>query len=250
MTRVTKKGGTKISRKIRVGVVTVRPFESIINCSASLLEKGKLVPSSMRFKLHIPPDTEDVFLVKFSADKGGGSCKFLVNPINVKCPQSIKHVRPICEFTANDSRENMSAALFYNGSPCKADVEDVLHRRTRLLRVKVCDGSGVGIVVNTSTRHHRSKPMALTNVYRVAHYTPEAQEPNTTQADFDSRIARVDYGAVKAIVLMYNTKDKTIDEIKFVDEDHVSLDKLTLNKPIPCELEEAAQYQVSQFLLA
>ena len=129
-------------------------------------------------------------------------------------------------------------------------MEDVLHRQTRLFWVKVCNGSGVGIVVNTSTRHHRSKPLALTNVYRVAHYMPEAQEPNTTHADFDSRIARVDYGAVKAIVLMYNTKDKTIDEIKFVDEDNVSLDKLTLNKLIPCEHEEAAQYQVSQFLLA
>ena len=176
MTRVTKKGGSKISRKIRVGVVTVRPFESIINFLASLLEKGKLVPSSMRFKLppNIPPDIEDVLLVKFSADKGGGSWNFLVNPINVKCPQSIKHVRPICEFTANDSRENMSAAVFYNGSPCKADMEDVLHRRTRLLRVKVGEGSGVAIVVNTSTRHHRSKPMALTNVYRVARYTPKA----------------------------------------------------------------------------
>ena len=70
-------------------------------------------------------------------------------------------------------------------------MEDVLHRRTRLLRVKIDDGSGVGLVVNTSTRHHRNSPMALTNVYRVARYSPEAGEPNTVNEDFENQVARV-----------------------------------------------------------
>ena len=49
---------------------------------------------------------------------------------------------------------------------------------------------------------------------------------------------------------MYNTEDNTIDEINFVDEDNVSLDKLTLNVSIPCQYEEAAQHQVAQYLMA
>ena len=44
MTRVTKKGGTTIERKIHVGVVTVHPYEIMTNVLASLLEKGKLLP--------------------------------------------------------------------------------------------------------------------------------------------------------------------------------------------------------------
>ena len=222
------------------------------NVLASLIEKGKLLPSSKRFKFpyNIPPNIEDVVLWKLSADKGVGSMKMLINAINVKYPQSIKHVRPLCEFRANDSRENMKAAVSYNGSSIKSTMEDVLHRQIRLLRVKITDGSGVGLVVNTTTRHHYNKPMALTNVYRVARYSPKDQEPSPANADFENQIARVDFSVVKAILLMYNTEDNAIDEIHFVDEDNVSLDKLTLNNPIPCQYEEAAQHQVTQFLMA
>ena len=252
MTRVTKKGGTTIERKIHVGVVTVHPYEIMTNVLASLLEKGKLLPSSKRFKLpcNIPANTEDVVLWKIAADKGGGSFKLLINAINVECPQSLKHVRPLCEFRANDSRENMTAAVFYNGSPCRAAMEDVLHRRTRMLHVKIADSSGVGLVVNTSTRHHYHKPMALTDVYRVARYSPKDRERRPAHTDFANQIARVDFGIVKAILFMYNTEDNTIDEMNFVDEDNVSLDKLTLNVPIPCQYEEAAQHQVAQYLMA
>ena len=92
--------------------------------------------------------------------------------------------------------------------------------------------------------------MALTSVYRVARYSPEDQEPSTGNADFENQIARVDFSVAKAILLMYNTEDNTIDEMNFVDEDNVLLDKLTLTVPIPCQYEEAAQHQVAQYLMA
>ena len=93
--------------------------------------------------------------------------------------------------------------------------------------------------------------MALANVYRVARYSPKDREPSPANANFENQITtRVDFSVAKAILLMYNTEDNTIDEINFVDEDDVSLDKLTLNVLIPCQHEEAAQHQVTQFLMA
>ena len=105
MSRVTKKDGGHISRAIQVGVINVRPFETIVNSAHTLLSKGKLFPSIARFHnpFQVPELVEDVVLYKFGADKGGGSWKLFGNPVNVQHPQSVRNVQPICEFTVNDS---------------------------------------------------------------------------------------------------------------------------------------------------
>ena len=114
MYRETKQDGGSIKRAIPVGVVTVRPTEAIVNSTHTLLSEGKLLPSIKRFKppFHVPDSVEDVILIKFGMDKGGGSVKLICSPVNVQHPQSVRNVQPICEFTANDTRENMSAAFF------------------------------------------------------------------------------------------------------------------------------------------
>ena len=144
---------------------------------------------------------KDVVLFKFAADKGGGSWKFTLNPVNVKCLQSLRHVRPICEYAANDSRDKMRAAVFYEGSPYRANMEEVLHRRAVVIHVKVGDRSKVGLVVNTIRRHHRKKPMPLLNTCRVRLHT--GCDPTNAENTFDSRVARVDFSVICCILLMY-----------------------------------------------
>ena len=125
MTREIKKGGSIISRWIKVGVITIRPFECILNVTHSLLKHDALIPSARQFRcpVIIPSNINDVLFWKILAGKGGGSWKLLVNPVNVVHLQSMRHVKPVCEFTANDSRINMSAAIFRDGNRCKLDME-------------------------------------------------------------------------------------------------------------------------------
>ena len=44
-------------------------------------------------------------------NKGEETWKMLIDPLNVKCLQSIHHVQLICEFTFNVSRDNMRPAI-------------------------------------------------------------------------------------------------------------------------------------------
>ena len=139
MTKVNKKGGSEIRQKIIVGVITVRPFECVVNSAHTLMQHGELLPLKRRFRFpgKLPDHVKDVILWKISADKGGGSWKMIMNPINVESPQSLNHVQPVCEFTANDLRENLSAAIFHEGSPCKTNIEDIIHRCCMLVQIEV-----------------------------------------------------------------------------------------------------------------
>jgi hypothetical protein len=58
MTKITD---SKIERKIHVSVISVRPFELILNSAHSLLSHGKLLPSSERFRcpFQMPDNTHD-----------------------------------------------------------------------------------------------------------------------------------------------------------------------------------------------
>ena len=82
MYRVTKQDGGILKRAIPVGVVTIRPNESIANSAHTLLSEGKLLPSEKRFKppFRVPASVEDVILYKFGMDKGGGSVKLIWPP--------------------------------------------------------------------------------------------------------------------------------------------------------------------------
>ena len=64
VTRVTKKGGAQISRKIKVGVMTVEFFECILNAVSTLLSKGMLLPLARRFyrPSNVPLEVRDVLL--------------------------------------------------------------------------------------------------------------------------------------------------------------------------------------------
>ena len=86
-----KKGGPIISRKTKVGVITIRPKECVLNSVGELLRHNALVPSANRFCcLGIKPSNiKDVVLFKVSDNKGGSSFKLLINPVNVEHPQSL-----------------------------------------------------------------------------------------------------------------------------------------------------------------
>ena len=88
--------------------------ESTLTIMASYLSNDLFVPSEKRFRKpsNIPANVKDVVLIKFDADKGGGLWKFSLNPVNVKCSRSLRHVRPICEYAADDSLDHMRAAVF------------------------------------------------------------------------------------------------------------------------------------------
>merc|ERR1712086_137139 len=88
MSRVIKKGGNIITRNIKVGVITIHPYECILNSFASLLRSGALLPSEKRFMKmgQIPNNISDVVLYKIAGDKGGGSFKLTINPVNVQHP--------------------------------------------------------------------------------------------------------------------------------------------------------------------
>ena len=109
----------------------LRPHESILTIMASYLSNDLFVPSEKSFRKpsNILANVKDVLLIKYAADKGGVAWKFSLNPVNVKCPQSLIHVRPIRKYAADNSRDNMRAAVFYEGSPYRANMEKVLHRR-------------------------------------------------------------------------------------------------------------------------
>ena len=146
MTRVIKNGKSQIVQKIKVGVVTIRLFELILNSAQSLLQNKTLLESKKGFRspIKLPANARDMILWKFSANKGGGSWKFIVNPVNVEKPQSLRHVQPVCKFTANDSRENIHTAMFDENSPHKVDVEDIVHRRCTLINVRIGNAGGTG----------------------------------------------------------------------------------------------------------
>ena len=143
----------------------------------------------------------------------------LISPVNVKCPQSIRHVQPICEFTANDTRENMQAAIFYDGSPCRADMEDLLHCRCTLLNISAGMEMDVAMVVNTSTPHHRFRPMTLKDKYDLCEYVPTEAELVQGNNQFDNQVARFDFTLLSSVLLMYNQTKKMLDKIRFVDGD-------------------------------
>ena len=168
--------------------------------------------------------------------------------MNVEHPQSLRHVLPICEYSADDSRNNMRAAVFYDGSPCREDMEDVIHCRAVLLQVKVGERSEVGIVVNTSRRHHRHKPMPLTSSCSIRLYT--ADHSADGRSTFDRRVARVEFDKVHSLLLMYDTVKQQFDKIAFANESTNVIALLTLNNPIKCVYREPPQFEIGRYLLA
>jgi len=251
MIRQTKKGGTTLSRKIKVGVITIRPKECVLNSAGELLKHDAMVPSADRFRCPgiKPSNIKDVILFKFSGDKGGGSFKLLINPVNVKHPQSLRHVQPVCEFTAPDTRSNLRAAFFHDVNPCKEDMEDVLHRRCVLLHIKFGGQSEVAIVKNSDPRHHRYKPDPLPKEYLVEWYLPTLGGARLA-TKLDDRVAEVDFKAVKSNVLMVNRVRNKLDKMEFRDETNKCLASLTFKKPIAWKVSEKNQMVLDQYLLA
>ena len=90
MTRVNTKSG--VTGRVKVGVVLLRPHESILTIMTSYLSNDLFVPSEKRFRTpsNILANVKDLVQIKFAADKGGEACKFSLNPVNVKCPQSLR----------------------------------------------------------------------------------------------------------------------------------------------------------------
>ena len=248
---MTNKGGALFSRQINVGVRTVQPFKCILNSYSSLLSKGMLLGLALLQAYQWSTWREKYSPVKKnSVDKGIGLWKLLVNPVTVQIPQILRHVQPFCEFTANDSRSNMTAAVFYNDAQCSADMDDVLHCWAVLLHVKVEEWSEVSLVVNTNLHHPRSKHMPLTTACHIHQYAPTAPYPKEGQNLLDSRVARVDFNIIHFVLLMYITIEEWFDKIMFADTSNISIAALTLTNLIDFVYCEPAQFDIAQYLLA
>ena len=247
-----RKGVGYISRRIKAGVMTIQPFKCILKSVSLLLSKGHCFRRIDAFAslpmFHLAWTMLSCGF--FSVNKSGGSWKLLVNPVHVQSPQSLRQVQPICEFTANNSCNNMKAAVYYNGSPCRADMEDVLHRRAILLHVKVGAQSEVALVVNTNPRHHHSKPMSLTHACHIREYAPMAAYPEEGPNLLDGRVAQVDFNIVHSILLMYNTVWQRFDRILFSDASNTSIATLTLTNPIAFVYRNPVQSGIVQYLFA
>ena len=102
-----------------------------MNSADELLKHNAQLPSANRFCCPaINPSTiKDVALSKIAGNKVGSGFKLLKNPVNVEHSQSLQHVQPVCEFKAPDTRNNLQAAIFHDGNPCKLDFVDILHCR-------------------------------------------------------------------------------------------------------------------------
>ena len=76
MTRVNTKSG--VIRRVKVGVMLLRPHESILTIMASYLSNDLFVPSEKRFRKpsNIPANVKDVVLIRFAADKSGAVWNF------------------------------------------------------------------------------------------------------------------------------------------------------------------------------
>ena len=64
---------------------------------------------------------------------------------------------------------------------------------------------------------------------------------------FDGHVATVDFGLVQTITLMYNTVQKSIDELRFTDASGSLISKLTLACPISTPFDSALPFKVSQY---
>ena len=251
MTRKVRKGKDEIIRKIRVVVTTIRPLECVLTTVSSLLRNGKLLDSKLRFhspvKLH--ENFKDIILEKVSADKGGGSSKMIVNTVNVEKPQSLKHVRPVMEFTANDSPENMRAAAFEKDSPIRADVEDIIHRRCILIRVKIGTEEQVVLVKNSNAGHHRSRPTPLPTTVSIEEYYPilPAQEFGKK---LDHRIAVADVTMVKSTQLLYQRNYKAFVGLRLVDESGNQIAVAYFKQAISCLDPSVPPFSIEQYLIA
>ena len=78
-----KKEGSTIYRKIKVGVITIRPKECVLNSSGELLRHDALIPSANRSRCPgiKPSNIKDVVLFKVAGNTGGGAFKLLINPV-------------------------------------------------------------------------------------------------------------------------------------------------------------------------
>ena len=193
----------------------------------------------------IPNNISDVVLYKIVGDKDGGAFKLTTNPVNVEHPQSLRHVQPICEFIAPDSRENLATAMFNEGSPCKKETEDVIHRRCVLLHLKLGEQMEVFIVKNPYRHHNRKAPSSLPSGYLVWLHD-ECDEGGVT---LEHRVAKVDFTQVGAILLMYRVK-QCVDKIRFKDEINQTLAQLTLKIPLACDPHLTMQFTMIHYLLA
>ena len=119
MIRKVSKGNLEVIRAVKVLVTTIRPMECVVNCTYSLLQTGKLLNLSQRFRspVKLEKSFKDIILFKIALDAGGGSSKAIISPINVEKPQSLNHAKPINEYTGNDYPENLHAEAFEETSP-------------------------------------------------------------------------------------------------------------------------------------
>ena len=195
--QVTEKDDSHIFK-----VIDVCMFWCSINSAHTLLTKGKLVPSAWCFRppFKVPKSSLDVILWKFGDDKGGGSWKLVVNPVNLlENPQSVRHV------------QRMHVAS------CKVN-----------LNVQVT------IIRNTSVLHHRHQPQALiqTSGGVVSTYMHVSETICHFLIRQQSCKCRFFSFVVKRMLLMYNTDEEQCDKIKFVADMDAVLSTLTLEIPV------------------
>ena len=99
----------------------------------------------------------------------------------------------------------MKAAVLFNGSRCKINMEVIFNQRCVLLHLKIGDQMEVAIPKNSNERHHRMKPDVLSKNFKIRRCQPELAEVAGPTNTVDNRVAIFDFKLVETTLLMFNT---------------------------------------------
>ena len=214
-------------------------------------QEWQIEKSTERFKhpILLHDNFKDVILGKVLSDKGGSSSKMIVNIVNVENPQSLKHVRPVMEFTAADSPENMRAAAFEEGSPIRADVEDIVHRRFILVRVKIGVEEQVVLVKNSHAGHHRKNPTPLPTSVSIKEDNPILPAQQFGKK-LEHRIAVADVSMVTSMQILYQRNYKTFVGLSLEDESGSQIAVAYFKKAIVGLDTVVPPFSIKQYLIA
>jgi hypothetical protein len=231
----TPKKKENLFQDVNVTVTKARPLELLALTTSDNMRAGKYVRSQEKFKapLTVHNMFNDTVAGKIWMDKGDGSEKGIISPINVEHPQSQKHVWLFMEFYGvADSVHNMKKVL---DRPIKKDIALILNRRCIFLNLSRHGRIYMAIMNNTDPNHNvmcpQPLPWGMSDPFEYVPPQPARQFPA-----FEDRVANVDVSKIESMKYMHNTLAKTIDGIVFVGaNDDAVIGRSIFVESLPCK---------------
>jgi hypothetical protein len=111
----------------------------------------------------------------------------------------------------------MHALIFYDDSPLKADVEDIVPRSCMLISFQIGTKFHVALVKNTNAAHHRNNHMPFVDNVIICKHLPVLSSTLSSWISFGKRVTSVDFEKVKPIALIYVNIYKCFNRLSFVN---------------------------------